>query len=188
MTLRVLTSDRLRPLKVSVHSPFKRFTASELENRVVSLMSLWPGKYTITEKDVWKPFLKGYEETVTLPDCKSGFKKTDLWPLNPHSLCNSGKLQPRTGRKMITIAEYKWGFCNIFVAYTRIGLPGVRTHSGYVDTRTGVGLIRNNASSEIHDIESARQERRKGDEASKSTDQVWETLGKLRRWKFHHRV
>lgn len=73
---------------------------------------------------------------------------------------------------MLTNAEYKRNFRNVFVTYKKIGLSDLRIHDGFVDTGNGVGLTRKDVHNEICDIEDVWRKRREREEALKDTDQV----------------
>lgn len=126
MELPANTSDRLRPLGAPIFSHFKHFTVKEIDDRVVSVISLLPGKYTVTRKNFWKAILNRQEDSATVSNCKSGFRRTGLCHLNRQCLCENGIRESRTWPRVLTTSEFKRSFRNVFFTCKRFGLWDVR--------------------------------------------------------------
>lgn len=89
---------------------------------------------------------------------------------------------------MLTLSLYQRRFWNIFVDYKCFVLSEILIQGSLVDMCDGIELTWEDVREKYRELEDARREKRKGDEASRATTNVEDELQRAKRQKFYHKV
>jgi len=80
------SSDRTRPLDVSVFGPMKHYANSAIA-RIAKEQSLVHRRFErLPGIDVWESIDEAFGSAFSISNIRSGFRKTGLWPYNPQTL------------------------------------------------------------------------------------------------------
>lgn len=175
MALPSHTSDRLQPLDLTIFGPMKHYSNLALDSLVQKFVSLPGGGLRIGGLYVWECIQEGYEKAMTTSNIMSGFRRSGLWPLDASVVCENGIRSSRASGGMQSATEFKTDLRRYITDFKRHGLPMPRIEYGFICTREGIELTREDVREELKVVEEQRREKEKERalmEASKYSEQM----------------
>lgn len=100
--------------------PSKYYVAVAYPKRATKLARCLQEEVKLTETDVWDRIIKGYRESVTLSDIKSGPGNYRLWPLDVFALCDN-RIRESSKAKLMSKSEFSLQVNHLTVGLKRHG-------------------------------------------------------------------
>lgn len=156
MALPAHTSDRLKPLDVSVFGLFKNAANYFVDECTKRYSDCSLNFAMLSAQNVLSSIVYGYSAAMTSENIVSRFKNAGLFYLHASVVCSNGLRKSDRNDKRVSEDTSNDKIRYFMLSYKRHGPPNAVVKGGFVSSKAGIELTRADVRKVVAELESAR--------------------------------